>query len=261
MGPEEDDTYEDRFVKALKRLYALGLLTAQQEGAQQMHRLLVTFVQKRLTSTIAATEAQTAVEEAVLRRASEVNDTGYPAPLLRLQEHLRTVTDRASERGDAMAVDLNVALGEHLYMIGAYQEAQGYFEWALSITEQSLGPEHPEVAYPLLGLGTMYRVQGKYAEAEPLFQRALRIWEQSLGPEHPQVAVPLNNLAELYAEQGKYAKAEPLYLRALHICEQSLGPEHPRTQTVRTNYASLLQEMERNTKRNGWERILDFFSR
>jgi len=177
MGPEEDEDVEDRFVKALKRVHALGLLTTQQEGAQQMHRLLVTFVQKRLTSTGAATEAQTAVEEAVLRRASEVNDAGYPAPLLRLQEHLRTVTARASERGDIMAANLNAALGEHLRMVGAYQEAQRYLE------------------------------------------------------------------------------------RALRIREQSLGPEHPRTQTVRANYATLLREMERNTKRSGWKRVLDLFSR
>ena len=91
--------------------------------------------------------------------------------------------------------------------------------------------------------------------------RALRIREQSLGPEHPQVAFPLTGLASLYAEQGKYAKAEPLHQRALRIQEQSLGPEHPRTQMVRANYASLLREMERNTKRNGWKRVLGFFSR
>jgi tetratricopeptide (TPR) repeat protein len=219
MGPEEDEEDEDRFVKALKRVHALGLLTTQQAGAQQMHRLLVAFVQKRFTSTGAATEAQTAVEEAVLHRAREVNNAGYPAPLLRLQEHLRTVTARASERGDVMAADLNAALGAHLHMIGAFQEA------------------------------------------EPPYQRALRIREQSLGPEHPSVAFPLNGLAELYREQGKYAEAEPLYQRALRIWEQSPGPEHPRTQSVRANYATLLREMERNTKRSGWKRVLGLFSR
>ncbi len=171
MGPEEEEE-EERFVKALKRVHALGLLTTQQEGAQQMHRLLVPFVQKRFMSTGAATEAQTAVEEAVLRRAREVNDTGYPAPLLRLQEHLRTVTARASGRGDVMAADLNAALGRHLHMIGAYQEAQGYIERALSIREQSLGPEHPDVAFPLTGLANLYNDQGKYGEAEPLYHCA-----------------------------------------------------------------------------------------
>ena len=139
----------ERFVKALRRVHALGLLTTQQAGAEQMHPVLVTLVQKRLTSTVTATEAQKAVEEAVLHRAWEVNTAGDPAPLLPLQEHLRTVTVRASQRGDVMAADLNAALGEHLRMIGAYQEAQRYLTCTLHIREQSLGPEHPDVASPL----------------------------------------------------------------------------------------------------------------
>ncbi len=259
MGPEEDEEDEDRFVKALKRVYALGLLTTQQDGAQQMHRLLVMFVQKRLT-TVAASDAQAAVEEAVLHQAQEVNDAGYPAPLLRLQEHLRTVTACASERGDVMAANLNATLGEHLRMVGVYQEAQKYLECALHIREQSLGSEHPDVASPLNNLAELYRAQGKYAEAEPLYQRALHIREQSKGPEHPDVASPLHGLAILYKEQGKYAEAEPLYQRALHIREQSKGSEHPHTQMIRSNYV-FLQEMERNAKRRGWKRVLDFFSR
>jgi len=68
-------------------------------------------------------------------------------------------------------------------------------------------------------------------------------------------------LAILYYQQSKYAEAEPLYQRALRIWEQSLGPEHPHTQAFRANYATLLRKMERNTKRNGWKRVLDFFSR
>ncbi|BCL79619.1 tetratricopeptide repeat protein [Ktedonobacteria bacterium brp13] len=242
MGPEEDEEDEDRFVKALKRVHALGLLTPQREGAQQMHRLLVTFVQQRLLSTGGATEALTAVEEAVLRRALEVNAAGYPAPLLRLQEHLRTVTTRASERGDAMAADLNAAFSEHLSMIGAYQEAQGYIEWALSIREKSLGSEHPDVALPINNLANLYAEQGKYAEAEQLYQRALRIWEQSLGPVHPDVAYPLSGLASLYYQQGKYAEAEPLYQRAVRIREQSLGPVHPAVASPLNGLAILYAE-------------------
>ena len=239
MGPQEDEESEDRFVKALKRVHALGLLTTQQEGAQQMHRLLVSFLQKRLTSTIAATEAQTAVEEAVLRRAEEVNDAGYPALLLPLEEHLRTVTARASQRGDIMAADLNATLGRHLYMTGVHQEAQSYLERALTIREQRLGPQHPDTAISLNSLAILYADQGKYAQAEPLHQRALAIREQRLGPQHPDTAISLNSLASLYVNQGKYAQAEPLFQRALAIYQQRLGPQHPSTAISLTNLASL----------------------
>src|SRR5690242_21521574 len=64
------------------------------------------------------------------------------------------------------------------------------------IWEQALGPEHPEVAFPLHNLANLYLEQGKYEQAEPLFLHALQIREQTLGPEHPKVADPLDGLAE-----------------------------------------------------------------
>jgi tetratricopeptide (TPR) repeat protein len=110
-----------------------------------------------------------------------------------------------------------------------YEQATPFFQQALQIREQVLGPVHADVAYPLDGLAILYAEQGKYEQAEPLYQRALHIWEQALGFEHPDVAYPLDGLANLYRDQGKYVEAEPLYQRALHIREQKLGPEHPTT--------------------------------
>src|SRR5262249_6196907 len=84
-----------------------------------------------------------------------------------------------------------------------YSEAELLFQRALTIREQQLGPEHPDVAYSLAGLEHLYAEQGKYAQAESLCQRALAIREQQLGPEHSHVASLLDTLANLYAEQGK----------------------------------------------------------
>ena len=241
MEPEKDDEQEDCFVKALKRVHALGLLNTQQEGAQQMHRLLVAFVQGHVASTATAKDAQASVEQAIRDFAWEVNDSGYPSPLLRVQEHLRVVAERANERGDAMAADLNRALGRHLQMIGAYQEALSYLQRALVICEQELGSTHPDTAVNLNNLANLYQDRGKYEQAEPLYQRALAICEQELGPTHPDTAAGLNNLAELYRTQGKYEQAEPLYQRALAICEQKLGPTHPTTALSFSNLANLYQ--------------------
>ena len=40
----------------------------------------------------------------------------------------------------------------------------------LSITEKSLGPDHPDVASGLNNLAELYRSEKKYAEAEPLYK-------------------------------------------------------------------------------------------
>jgi tetratricopeptide (TPR) repeat protein len=60
---------------------------------------------------------------------------------------------------------------------GNYAEAEPLYQRELRIREQALGPEHPDVAYPLNGLAILYSDQSNYAKAEPLYQRALVIQE------------------------------------------------------------------------------------
>src|SRR5216684_1422850 len=123
-----------------------------------------------------------------------------------------------------------------------YEQAEPLYQRALRIWKQTLGPEHPKVAYPLHNLALLYFKQGEYEQAEPLYQRALAIDEQAYGPQHPDVAYPLYNLANLYVAQGKYEQAEPLYRRALRIWEQALGPEHPQVAYPLSGLATLYRE-------------------
>ncbi len=60
---------------------------------------------------------------------------------------------------------------------------------ALTISEKSLGTEHPNVATGLNNLATLLQNTNRLAEAEPLMRRALAINEKSLGTEHPTVAI------------------------------------------------------------------------
>jgi len=112
---------------------------------------------------------------------------------------------------------------------GIYGQAELFLRRALSIFEQVLGSESPEVASVLNDLAWLCYYQASYEQAEPLLIRALTIREQALGPEHPETASTLNNLAWLYSQQSEYAQAEPLFQRALVIREQALGTRHPET--------------------------------
>ena len=76
--------------------------------------------------------------------------------------------------------------------------------------ERSLGPDHPQVAYPLNNLANLYSNQGKYSEAEPLFQRALRIWERSLGPEHSLTRQVRKNYAILLRAMKRDVEAKQI---------------------------------------------------
>jgi len=118
-------------------------------------------------------------------------------------------------------------------------------EEALTVAENTSGPNHPTVATSLNNLAALYQAHGKYAQAEPLHKRALRIREKAFGPEHPKVGQSLKNLAELYRAQGRYAEAEPLYKRALAINEKAFGRNHPEVATNLNNLALLYDSQSR----------------
>ena len=85
----------------------------------------------------------------------------------------------------------------------------------LGIWEQSLGPDHPNVAHTLNNLARLLQAANRLSEAEPLLSRALGIDEQTLGAEHPRVARDINNLALLLKDTNRLAEAEPLKVQPI----------------------------------------------
>jgi len=224
---------------ALRRLTDLGLLTAAGGEAVALHRLLAAFVEQ----TNPDPAAPPAVERAVLDEARRLNAAGVPGPLLAWQPHLRHLTEMAAPRGDEMGTDLCNSMGYHLDMVGDYAAARPYYERALAICEQVLGPAHPDTAASLNNLGGLLDSLGDYEAARPTYERALAINEQALGPAHPNTAGSLNNLGMLLKSLGDYAAARPYLERALAIREQVLGPAHPNTAGSLNNLGFLLKSL------------------
>lgn len=133
---------------------------------------------------------------------------------------------------------------DHLFDRAQYEQAEPLYQRALSLHEQILGDEHPQVAFPLNGLADLYREQGRYEQAELLYQRALHLWE-TLGETHPAIPSPLNDLALLYWNQSRYEQAEPLLQRDLSLKEQVFGPEHPGLASPLNNLAILYNVLGR----------------
>ena len=110
-----------------------------------------------------------------------------------------------------------------LYRTGAYlfdhlqlEQAETLYNDAISIQEEILEPDHPDLARSLNGLALLYVAQGRDTDAEPLYKRALAIRKAS-GSSPREVAQSLHNLAGLYFSQGRYSEAEALYKQALDI--------------------------------------------
>jgi hypothetical protein len=76
-------------------------------------------------------------------------------------------------------------------------EAEPLYRRALAITENSFGPEHPNVAAGLNNLARLLRETDRLAEAAPLYRRALAIKEKSFGQVHPDLALLLSDTNRL----------------------------------------------------------------
>jgi tetratricopeptide (TPR) repeat protein len=98
-------------------------------------------------------------------------------------------------------------------MQGRYAEAEPLYRRALGIWEESLGPNHPNVAKGLSNLADFYHERGREPAAERLYMRAITILENALGPYHPDVARLNGGLAQVYRAEGRARKAEQIEAR------------------------------------------------
>jgi tetratricopeptide (TPR) repeat protein len=110
---------------------------------------------------------------------------------------------------------------------GGYQEAITFYEKALTITQQSLPPNHPDLAASYNNIGLVYESMGDYPKALSSHEKALAITQQSLPTNHPDLAASYNNIGVVYDSMGDYPKALSYYEKDLAIGQQSLAPNHP----------------------------------
>jgi tetratricopeptide (TPR) repeat protein len=226
----------------MARLIELGLVKRNAHNAVRLHRLVAAFVQDIMVNEMQ--EAQTAVETTVFEEANRLNRTGYPAPLLAWQPHLRAVTDRAERREDEGGARLCNELGKHLWWIGDYAGARPYYEKALAIWLKIAGKEHPNTAEGLNNLGCLLRDQGELAEAQPYLEQALRIRKEVLGEKHRDTAESYNQMGRwLYLEMDLDA-ARQCFERALAVSREVLGEEHPLTADYLNNLGMCLKGLD-----------------
>ncbi|CAN0098998.1 unnamed protein product, partial [Hapterophycus canaliculatus] len=141
-----------------------------------------------------------------------------------------------------------LALVEHLHNLGAIaaalgkaQEAETAHVRACRLREESLGPDHPDVARSLQALAACASAAGRREDQQRFLQRALTIWGE--GPRggsaiasgcqtplhHFDVAKALQALGGFALKAGRAGEAEGLLRRALASWEAALGDEHPST--------------------------------
>lgn len=111
---------------------------------------------------------------------------------------------------------------------GLFAKAKPIYEHVLDLRQNSLGLNHPDVAYTCnsLGINRMH-LKDFGTGTEHLFRRAIDIYTSCSGPKTSNHAAALGNLGTLLAHRKDYQGAIDLQTRALAIEESLLGKRHP----------------------------------
>jgi tetratricopeptide (TPR) repeat protein len=223
-------THELDAEEALRRLGDVGLVDSAPDGSLVINRLVARFVQGAGQDAA----ARPAAEQAMAEIAAELNGSGAPGAMLPFQPHLRALVAVALERRDAEAASLAHALATHLRIMGDMAAARQFYEQAVAIRDQVLGPDHLDTLESCNRLASIMSVQGDQPGARALLERVLSTAKRLFGPENPEVAVALSNLAGIVQMQGDNAAARSLYEESLAISQKTLPADHP--QIILTQY-------------------------
>lgn len=120
---------------------------------------------------------------------------------------------------------LQIVLGNVHQVRGEYADALAVRRRALWGLRHALGPEHPDLAVVLGGLGVAHEALAEYPMALVYLQAALRIAEDALGPDHPDCAPILNNLGKVHESMSAPEHALAAYERALSLWQREPQPE------------------------------------
>ena len=92
---------------------------------------------------------------------------------------------------------------------GNYASAEALLREAAALQEQTLGPEHPDVASTLNNLGIVCEMTDNPIDAEHFFRRAHAIATATLAPDHPFVATSRKNLHDFCSARGRPVELPP----------------------------------------------------
>ena len=118
-------------------------------------------------------------------------------------------------------------LGSAKYLQGKYQDAITFYEQALKIRQQSLPPDHPDLAMSYNNIGNVYAIRGNYSKALSSHERALEIRQQALSPNLRDLAHSYDNIGLVACSMNDHSKALSSHEEALKIRQKFLPTNHP----------------------------------
>lgn len=199
-------------------------------GASRIHSDLAghPVVQARLLNVIAVAYRNRGFNEEslqLLRRALAVAE-GSGIPPLEMADYLNNI-------------------GEVLYYLGHYEEAESHYEESLALRRRRLGAKHVDVAQSLNNLALIDLHQDDLAEGEDRMRRGLAIFQAAFEGDHWRVANAKNVLAQALIPQERLSEARVLCESAIAMHRRLRGEEQYKLalMAARNTYATVLCKM------------------
>jgi tetratricopeptide (TPR) repeat protein len=190
--------------------YALVQLDPAGE-AIRVHRLVQKLTRSRRVEIEWSRELQIAVEVVASVAAADPQDVGNQPVWTALAPHVTAVAGHEDAMGRPLLPSSGLIgqLGNYLKAQSQFSEAEHLLRRALTVDEQSLGPDHPEVAAGLNSLADLLAATNRLDEAEPPSRRCLEIllnYACATGREHPDLRTAVENYAGLLEAMGQSAE-------------------------------------------------------
>jgi tetratricopeptide (TPR) repeat protein len=160
--------------------------------------------------------------------------------------YLRALALEEANGDETLASVTLTNIGNLLVAAGYYDAARTYLRRSLELHEKLFGPAHPEVGYPLVGLGTLAEELGLHDEALVHYERAL-----AASRARPDLAarigpIALDHIASVLERRGQLTDALERYREALAGFEVVSGEASVDVAVVLVNMSETLLLLQRN---------------
>ncbi len=128
---------------------------------------------------------------------------------------------------------------------GDFEEAEDLAQKSLTRAQDTLGPDHADVAHVHNTLAMVAYGKQNYAQTEAYHRRALVIQEQALADHDLEIGRTLTYLGDFFLSQRRLTEAVDLHERAHTILVSNIGDHHPDVGRSMNNLARLYAAQDR----------------
>ncbi len=139
---------------------------------------------------------------------------------------------------DSLMAQVQLTLGINARKLTDYNRAEGYYQEALAIRKKIYPPIHPEIAYALNHMASLYVDQQNNEEALPYAQESYAIRKEVFGSKHPETMASLSNVSRIQNSLGNYELARQHYREIYDILAEIYGFPHHYHGAIKGNIAN-----------------------